>query len=182
MDDLEISEELTTPPEGINSAAPNIELIEVLSATHMEDSTPELTILLIRAIVAYYGVQQEEDVVWRHGDPYGLGPQIDAWALLNPTFPITPYTPPPEPTIEEIRAAMPALQRLDFKTRFKNAGMGLTKVNAYLTSIEADESHWEDMYNYWNETLTFTRLSAFVVELAVFSAKTPEQIDVIWTA
>lgn len=90
--------------------------------------------------------------------------------------------PPPPLTPEEIRAAMPVLGRLDFKTRFKNNGMGLAKITAYFASIEGDESHWEDMQNYYAETPTFARLAPFVLELAEFSLKTPEQIDAIWTA
>lgn len=120
--------------------------------------------------------------VYRTSDPYGITPLIAQWLLDNPEFPITPYVPPEPPTLEEIRAAMPPLQRLDFKNRFKAAGMNLAKINAYFASIEGDESHWEDMQNYYAETLTFTRLSVFVVELAQFSAKTPEQIDAIWMA
>lgn len=141
-------------------------------------SEPDVYLLFIN-MTDGYGETYDAEFVSRPDDTYGLGPIVRQWITDNPGFPIQQYVPP---TTEEIRAAMPTLQRLDFKTRFKNAGMGLAKITAYFVSIEGDESHWEDMQNYYAETPTFTRLSVFVVELAAFSLKTPEQIDAIWTA
>jgi hypothetical protein len=139
---------------------------------------PDVYLLFIN-MTDGYGETYDAEFVSRPDDTYGLGPTVRQWIVDHPDFPIQPYVPP---TIEEIRANMAPLQRLDFKTRFKNAGMGLAKITAYFTSIEGDESHWEDMQNYYAETPTFARLAPFVVELAAFSLKTPEEIDTIWTA
>lgn len=50
---------------------------------------------------------------WVKGDPYGLGPQVDAFMSVYPTFPIAAYSPlpvsPPVATIDDRVAAMEAL-------------------------------------------------------------------------
>lgn len=112
------------------------------------------------------------------GDTFGLAPVIRQWLMDNPEFPIEPYVPP---TAEELRASMSPLTRLNFRNKFKAAGMTTTVINAYIAAIE-DESTQEDRQIYWEDTQSFMRLDVFVVELAVFAGKTPEEIDTIWAA
>ncbi len=127
------------------------------------------------------GVEEERIAVTNPTDPYGFSPEIRQWFLDNPEFVIGPYVPPPEPTPDELRALMPALPRLTFRNRFKAAGMTTAVINSAIASID-DESIQEDMQIAWEDTQSFGRLDPFVIMVATYAVKTPEQIDTIWTA
>lgn len=104
--------------------------------------------------------------------------QIKQWLIDHEgEYTILPFA---EPTADEIRAGMPALSRVVFRTAFKNNGMTTAKINAAIASIE-DESLQEDFQIIWEDAQTFGRLDPFVLMVAEFAGKTPEQIDVIWT-
>jgi hypothetical protein len=66
-------------------------LLEVLSAKHHYTGNIDME---IRAEIN--GVERTDPYGYRPGDPYGLGPQLDAWWAENKKFPIAPADPAPE--------------------------------------------------------------------------------------
>lgn len=81
------------------------------------------------------------------------------------------------PTPEEIRAAMPSLNRYQFRAGFKAAGI-TTKVIEDAIAAVPDDDEREDFEIYWESTQTFLRMDSFV--WLVTASKTPEETDVIW--
>lgn len=116
--------------------------------------------------------------VSRPDDPFGLGPEVRCWLAENPDVPIGVYSPP---TADEIRAHMAVLPRLEFRNKFKAAGMTTEVIAGAIASV-SDESDREDMQIAWEDTQTFGRLDPLVIVIATFAGKSPEQIDAIWTA
>jgi hypothetical protein len=167
-----MTEQSTSP--GVEPVEPVIHQVFSVAAT-FEPNVYNLDIDLTDA----YGLRYRAGFCSRPDDPYGLGPRVREWLSDNPDFPIAPYVPP---TIEQVRENMSDLGRLDFKSKFKAAGMNAAKINAYLASLDGNESHQEDMQMYYDETPSFSRVSLFVTELSAFSGKTPAQIDTIWAA
>ena len=104
--------------------------------------------------------------------------QIKQWLIDHEgKYEILPYV---APTADEIRAAMPSLSRVAFRTAFKNNGMTTAKINDAIEAI-TDESLQEDFQIIWEDAQTFGRLDPFVLMVAEFAGKTPEDIDTIWT-
>lgn len=76
---------------------------------------------------------------------------------------------------------MALLPRLEFRNKFKAAGMTTEVIAGAIASV-ADESDREDMQIAWEDTQIFGRLDPLVAVIATFAGKSPEQIDAIWTA
>lgn len=111
-------------------------------------------------------------------DTFGLNPTIRQWLEDNPEFPIDPYA---EPTVEQKRANMQSLSRVEFRTAFKNAGMTTAVIIAAIASV-ANESEQEDLQIVWEDAQTFKRLDPLVQLIASRAGKTAEEIDAIWNS
>jgi hypothetical protein len=117
------------------------------------------------------------DYVSRPGDLYGLNPFIQQWLIDNEgSYVIKQYMPP---TSEEIRASMLSLNRVAFRTAFKNSGMNTAVINSAIAAIE-NEDERENMQIIWEDALSFLRLDPFVLMVAAYAGKTPEQVDTLW--
>lgn len=69
-----------------------MELVSVDSAA--ATATSGVLSLVVTADLGDDAGPQQMPYGWAAGDPYGLGPQLDAWFAANPNFPVGSYTPP----------------------------------------------------------------------------------------
>lgn len=76
-----------------------MDLLSVIDATATADEG------VLNLTVKYRERGQEYTVPYgyRPGDPFGLGPQLDAWRVAQPGYPIAPYVAP-EPTVDQVEA------------------------------------------------------------------------------
>jgi len=117
----------------------------------------------------------------RESDPYGLNPVIRQWLADNiGEYEILPYAPPPEPTPEERRAAMPPLERWRLNTiidlqpglrdRINTAIEDLPEPNRTIT-----RNKLADVQQYYRTDPLFDLLGAHPgIDLS------PEDIDAMW--
>lgn len=139
-------------------------------------ATASPTAFMVRCnITDDLGDTYDTDFSYNTSDPYGLGPAIKAWLAANPDFPIGPYVPP---TVEEMRESA-FLSRREFRSAALAAGISTTVINSYLAAI-ADPVTQDERTIYWEEASLLMRLDPFVIELAAFAGKTPEQMDTIF--
>lgn len=71
-----------------------MELLSIESATYTQ--FPEAMNLVLTADIDDGKGPQSLPYTWIAGDPFGLGPQVDAWMAEN-SMPVAPYARPPEP-------------------------------------------------------------------------------------
>lgn len=69
-----------------------------LNSVEMVTQMPEEGVFLLRCnITDIDDIIRDCDYCSRPDDPYGLNPTIRQWLADNPSFPRTPYVPPPCP-------------------------------------------------------------------------------------
>lgn len=85
-----------------------------------------------------------------------------------------------EVTADELRARMPSLSRLQFRTAFKNAGMTTVVINAAIAAV-ADPNAQEDYQIAWEDAQSFKRIDPLVQLIAAHAGKTAAEIDAVWT-
>lgn len=152
-------------------------LLQLLAVYEVQETE---TAEVFRIDLTLINMDGEEVRTWYHSypdDTFGLNPVIRQWFADNPSFPRTPYTPP---TPEEIRTSMLPLTRVKFRLALSKNGLKASNVQALIDSIE-DPDEMEEMQIIWDDEQSFSRLSAFVVNV-IGSARTPEQIDTLWSA
>lgn len=127
------------------------------------------------------GEPKQVEYLSRPDDPYGVNPQIRQWMSENPDAPVHAYVPPPAPTIEETRAAMPTLTARQFRLGLVNHGISPTQVQATLDAmpegVDKDKALIE-----WEYATTFNRTHPLITTVGASLGLTDEQIDQMWTA
>ncbi|WP_373413718.1 hypothetical protein [Ensifer aridi] len=117
----------------------------------------------------------------RPDDPHGINPQIRQWMSENPDAPVHVYVPPPPPTAEEIRAAMPQLTARQFRLGLVSSDITPSQVQACLEAmpqgIDRDKALIE-----WEYATTFNRMHPLIATVGAALGLTDEQIDAMWTA
>lgn len=111
-------------------------------------------------------------------DPEQRGRDIHA-ALIEAVH-ISPYVAPPEPTAEDVRAAMPALTRRQFRLGMRDIGITSSMIDAAILSI-VDEDAREIAQIEWEDATSFERLHPLVVMLSTAFKITPEALDTAWS-
>ena len=104
-----------------------------------------------------------------------IGREVHAQALQGP---VAPYQPP---TVEELRALMPALTRRQFKLGLLENGISAQTV---VQTIEAmpDGMDKEIARIEWDDATSFERLHPLVSSIGGSLGLTEAQIDTMWTA
>lgn len=153
---------------------------EVVKLTDIKPGTGPVGTYIVHIKVRFQdGSENEIDsYVSRPDDPHGVNPQLRKWMNEHPAAPVFAYVPP---TIEQLRERMPRLTRLEFHQKLKAAGITKAIINTAINGIDDDDEQ-EAMRDFWEDTPVFRRLDPFVLMLAAYTHKTPEQIDTIWTS
>lgn len=110
-------------------------------------------------------------------DTFGLNPTIRQWLVDNPDFPIEPYV---APTIEEIRAAMPAITPRQLRLTLVRNGYSLANVDAAIAGLPDGPAKDEASIE-WEYGTSFDRNSPTLLAIADAMAMTPEAVDAMWS-
>ncbi|MCX2721846.1 hypothetical protein [Roseibium salinum] len=89
------------------------------------------------------------------------------------------YTPPPPPTLKELREAMPPVTARQFRLGLINASRALEAVDAAIAAI-SDETERARALVEWEYATQFSRLAPFVVSLAPSIGFTEDEFDTLW--
>jgi hypothetical protein len=127
------------------------------------------------------GVRMRAVYILRDGDEYGSAPMFRQWVEDNNPQ-VLPYEPPPEPTPEEIRAAMPPLAKWRVDTVIDLEPGLRDKINAAIEAMPEP-----------NRTISKNKLASvteFIRTDPLFEliggdpsiGKSPEDIDAMWQA
>lgn len=130
---------------------------------------------------SYDGPYLNETTSVNQTDPAELNQAILAWMQANPEFPIEPYVPPPEPTIEEIRAAMPPLTRRQLRLGLINNSIMPVQAQSIIDAMPAGVEK-EKFDVEWNDGDKFRRLDSTVTTMLAALMFDPEEIDTLWNA
>lgn len=103
-------------------------------------------------------------------DSEELGRLVYAEALKGP---VAPYTPPPPPTPEEIRATMPVLERAQVLLALDSIEITEEMVDAALAGDRQGMIEWKNR-------LRFRRDHYLIDSLGTVFGLPPEQIDTLW--
>lgn len=129
------------------------------------------------------GERYETDYVSRPGDPFGLAPTVrDAitqW--IADGKPVAPYVPPPEPTPEDVREAMPPLTARQLRLGLVDNGYSVAQVEAAIAAI-ADETEREKAQIEWEYASEYRRTHPLIGQIAAALGLTAEQIDAMWVS
>lgn len=91
------------------------------------------------------------------------------------------HVPPPDPTLEEVRAAMPPLSARQLRLGLIANGITLASVQAAIDGI-ADPTAREIAQVEWEYATTFERTHSLILQIGTALNLTPEEIDVMWSA
>lgn len=115
------------------------------------------------------------------GDEFGLSPEIrqavEEW--IDAGNAPTPYAPPPEPTPEELRAAMPPLSMRQLRLGLRANGIALASVQAAVDAI-SDPAAREVAQIEWEYSDKVERTHSLISQIGTALNLTPEQIDTMW--
>ncbi|MER8422471.1 hypothetical protein [Mesorhizobium sp. M1403] len=84
-----------------------------------------------------------------------------------------PYASPPEPTIEERRAAMPSITPRQLRLTLQSIGITEDAIEAVLVNDPEGKIEWK-----W--ATTFSRKHPLINTMGAVFSITPEQIDDLW--
>jgi hypothetical protein len=164
--------DMTTPNQE-TTPEPKIVINEVISVT----AQPQDGVFQFHANITEQGVSRDIEFGYIPGDPYGFTPFFTAWMDENPTFPITPYA---EPTVEEIRARMPAITPRQLRLTLVRSGISLTSVSDAIAALPnglvKEETEIE-----WEYATTFQRTSVTLLTIAAALDMSAEDVDVLWS-
>ncbi|RVQ17752.1 hypothetical protein CN067_20930 [Sinorhizobium meliloti] len=110
---------------------------------------------------------------------FGLNPKIRDWLAENPDFPIAPYVPPPVPTPEEARAAMPPITARQFRLGLVRAGLTPAQVTAAIEAMP-DGTEKETALIEWGYASSFERTHPLIPLVGGVLGLSDEQIDALW--
>jgi hypothetical protein len=126
------------------------------------------------------GERYEARYIVRPGDPYGLAPEVRGavkqW--IADGNPVHPYVPP---TLEQLRASMPALSRAQLLLGLLDRGITEAAVFAVIDQIEDDIERERARINFRDRT-QFERTHSLIEQLAPAFGLTPDQVDAMWIA
>lgn len=152
-----------------------MELLSVIDAT----ATSEEGVLNLTVKYRDRGQERTEPYGYRPGDPFGLGPQLDAWRAAQPGYPIAPYVVP-EPTVDEL---YPPLEQWRFWSIVDlNFGEG-----ALLTAVETLDDPLKTLAKrilQFPPGGTFTRSNPLFSNAALMAALSIDEagINALWDA
>lgn len=89
------------------------------------------------------------------------------------------YTPPPEPTSEELREQMPELTPRQFRDALIDADIMPDQVTAAIAQIP-DEKQRAKALNAWEYPTQFSRTDPLIDQIGAMFSLSPEQIDTMW--
>ena len=89
------------------------------------------------------------------------------------------HVPPPTPTPEEARAALPPITRRQLRLTLVRTGISLDNVASAIAGIEDDLTRAEAQIE-WEDAATFERLHPTLLVIADGLGLTPEQVDAMW--
>jgi len=113
-------------------------------------------------------------------DTFGLAPTIRQWLITNAgNYEIAPYVPPPEPTIEEIRAAMPHITPRQFWIAASSIGVSKQDVLDVVATM-TDEAEKIRMQIEILEATVYERTNPYIDDLSGVLGITGEQLDALW--
>ncbi len=115
---------------------------------------------------------------YRPDDPYGLSPTVGEWIQAHPDFPIAPYVPP---TVEEVRASMPALSARQLRLGLLNAGISPSTVSATIAAMPAGADRDKAQIE-WEFATTFNRMHPLIATVGGALGLNETQIDAMWAA
>lgn len=129
------------------------------------------------------GIRGVREFASRADDPFGLGPlvrqAIEDWQ--NDGNEVAPYVAPPEPTDEELRAAMAPLTARQLRLGLIANGLTLASVQAAVDGI-SDPTEREIAQVEWEYATTFERTHSLISQIGAALSLTHEQIDTMWEA
>ena len=94
---------------------------------------------------------------------------------------IAEYVPPPEPSPEEIREAMPPLTARQLRLGLVDNGYSVAQVEAAIAAI-ADETEREKAQIEWEYASEYRRTHPLIGQIAAALGLTAEQIDAMWVS
>lgn len=90
------------------------------------------------------------------------------------------HNPPPDPTPEELRAAMPALTARQFRLGLLQGGHAPTAVEAQIALIaDPDEKAAAEIE--WEYATKFERLHPLVISISAALGLSATEVDALWT-
>lgn len=126
------------------------------------------------------GERMRAEYILRDGDEFGSAPMFRQWVADNSPK-ILPYTPPPEPTPEELRAQMPPLTPRQFRDALIDHDIMPDSVTAAISQI-ADVKERAKALNAWEYPTQFVRTEPLIEQIGAIFNLTPEDIDDMWQA
>lgn len=147
---------------------------------HTINATPDDCLLID---MDYTGIEghTRATVAYRASDPYSPLTSIITQWLADNNPEILPYTPPPEPTPEELRAQMPGKTPREFRDILTDMGifphMVVEKINEIPFDIERQKA-----LNAWDVSTSISRTDPYVDMIGAMFDKTPADIDAAWSS
>lgn len=164
----------------------NYVIVQVHSITEGRpniDPPDSYNIILDYYTISSQGVVSETELnvpyFLTQNDPYGMAPTLRQWMIDHPEFPITPYTPPPEPTIDEIRAAMPPVTARQLRLTLVRNGYSLSAIDAAIQALPEGPAKDEAQIE-WEYATQFERLAPTLLTIAAALSISAEDIDTMW--
>ncbi|RVO54935.1 hypothetical protein [Sinorhizobium meliloti] len=154
-------------------------IIEILKVSNTKEGNGVYSIDLVIQFDAV-DAPVVEKYLYRPEGVYGLSPKIRQWLIDNPNFPIDAYVPPPEPTIEEIRANMPSLTARQLRLGLVGNGYSMSQVSAVIDAMP-EGADKETARIEWEYATTFERTHPLIGTVGAALAIGEEQIDTMWT-
>lgn len=120
-----------------------------------------------------------EDVVYsaQAGDVEEHGQELWENGLAGEYGPIAAYVPPPEPSPEEKREAMPYLTARQLRLGLLSLGK-LSDVPTAISALPSPEKEQAEIE--WQYASEFRRLHPLIVQLIPILGLTDEQVDAVW--
>jgi hypothetical protein len=120
---------------------------------------------------------------YRANDPFAGDDEkyLSDWIVENEGL-IEPYVSPPAPTLQEIRAQMPALTSRQFWMAAANIGTSGTDKDVIIAAIKAEMADSVDrkMMIAELESSTFERVNPTIVKVLALMQIPAEQVDDLW--
>lgn len=89
------------------------------------------------------------------------------------------FSPPPPPTPEDTRAAMPPITRRQLRLTLVRNGISLADVSTAIAAIPDDLTRAEAEIE-WEDASTYERLHPTLLTIADALALSPEHVDAMW--
>lgn len=155
-------------------------LVEILKVSNTKEGNGVYSIDLV---IQFYAVDAPvtEKYLYRPEGIYGLSPKIRKWLEDNPDFPIDAYVPPPEKSIEEIRAEMPSITARQLRLGLVGNGFSMSQVSAVIDAMP-EGADKETARIEWEYATTFERTHPLIATVGAALSISEEQIDTMWTA